>query len=289
MKQRCLFLIVLLLGILFPFTSLTAKGQQEEALTQDETIVSEILAEYQSKNLSEEDVRTITEAFREKGLRGGPELDEAVRVAGFDPEKFKPQAPPQNGTGDGREPREDKRIMENQGPGKLYESLFADYGTPGFTVTSPAVENGELIKQFQCEKKVNNIEKSIPLSWENIPEGTKSLAVVMYHYPNPEDKSHSNSYLLLWGIDPSVNEIPYGEAADGEWFMGRNKDGNAVSYTSPCSPSPGSHEYVITLFALSDYPEDLPEMSTIDVDFYTFMDAIENCEIIGKAELAFKA
>lgn len=287
MKQRCVFLIVLILGILIPFTTLTAGGQQEELLTQDEITVKEILADYQPNNLLEEDVLTIIDAFRESGLRGGPELDEAVRAVGFDPEKFKLQPPPQNGKDERNDPQEGKKDLENQGPGKIYESLFTDYGTPGFTVTSPAVDSGELLKDFQCEEKNNYIEKSIPLAWDNIPEGTNSLAVVMYHYPHPEDKSHANSYLLLWGIDPSVREIPYGEALSSDWFMGRNKDGNAISYTSPCSPSAGGHEYVIALFALSDYPEDLPEMSTIDVDFYTFMDAIENCEIIGKAELAF--
>jgi phosphatidylethanolamine-binding protein (PEBP) family uncharacterized protein len=78
-------------------------------------------------------------------------------------------------------------------------------------------------------------------------------------------------------------------ALSNEWYMGQNKDGNAVSYTSPRSPSNGPHEYIITVFALSEYPEALPHKSSIDIDFTAFMDAIEAVEIIGKAELDFNA
>ncbi len=121
-----------------------------------------------------------------------------------------------------------------------------------------------------------------------MPEGTKSLAIVMYHYPKADDLSNVNSYLLLWGIDPSVNEISYGEADNGEWFMGANKDGNVISYTSPCSPSAGTHEYTITIFALINEAVGLPDSSSLDVDFDKFMTAIEKTEILGKAELIFK-
>ena len=69
--------------------------------------------------------------------------------------------------------------------------------------------------------------------------------------------------------------------------MGSNKDRDAISYTSPCSAGPGTHEYHIAIFALSEYPEDLPKESTLDVDYSTFMDSINVDNIIGKAELSF--
>jgi phosphatidylethanolamine-binding protein (PEBP) family uncharacterized protein len=109
----------------------------------------------------------------------------------------------------------------------------------------------------------------------------------MYHYPHAEDHAFANSYLLLWGIDPDITEIPYGLADKGNWFMGSNKDGDAISYTSPCSHGPGSHTYTIAVFALAETPETLPQKSTVDVDFVTFMTAIEKTKILGKAELSF--
>ena len=109
----------------------------------------------------------------------------------------------------------------------------------------------------------------------------------MYHYPNPNDSTSVNSYLLLWGIDPSVTEIAYGEADDGTWYMGANKDGNVVSYTSPCSPSPGTHEYIIKIYALSETHSSLPTVSTIDVDYSVLKAAIESVTTIDTAELIF--
>ncbi|MDM8528087.1 SMP-30/gluconolactonase/LRE family protein [Anaerolineales bacterium HSG24] len=159
--------------------------------------------------------------------------------------------------------------------------------TTDFTLTSSAVSNGELLDAYKCEEKVDSVEKSIPLSWSNVPDSTGSLAVIMHHYPNPDDTSNANSYLLLWAIDPSVTEIPHGEADDGDWFMGANKDGAGVSYTSPCSPSTGSHEYTITLYALSETPSSLPTQSTIDVDYDALKTAIGTVNVIDTATLTF--
>ncbi len=156
-----------------------------------------------------------------------------------------------------------------------------------FSITSSAIINGELLDDYKCEEKIDGIEKSIPLSWGNVPEGTVSLAIMMYHYPNTNDTENPNSYLLLWDIDPSVTEIAYGAADDGSWYMGANKDGNAISYTSPCSPSAGTHEYTITIYALSETPASLPTESSLDVDYHVLMDAINTVETIGTASITF--
>jgi len=187
-------------------------------------------------------------------------------------------------------PRDNRENLQPppKGSGKIFASLETDYGNSEFEITSLAVENGELLDAYKCEKKVNNKEKSIPLSWDNIPEGTKSLAIVMYHYPHPNDKTNRNSYLLLWGIDPTIKEIPYAKADKGTWYMGQNKDANAISYTSPCSKGPGTHEYIISIFALAEYPEQLPKESSVTVNFDLFMTAIEKVKILGRADLVFK-
>lgn len=160
-----------------------------------------------------------------------------------------------------------------------------------FFIKSTGIANGELLEGFKCESKDNNIEKSIPLSWGGLPDGTTSLAITMHHYPNAEDANDAdkdpNAYLLLWDIDPSVTSIVYGGADDGDWFMGSNKDGNAISYTSPCSPSAATHEYTITIYALSATPGSLPTESSISVDYGTLIDAIETVDILGTSTLTF--
>ncbi len=173
----------------------------------------------------------------------------------------------------------------------MEEAIFAVKFTAGFvdefTLSSIAISDGEISDSYKCETKVNGVEDSIPLSWSNVPDSTGSLAVIMHSYPNPDDTSSVNSYLLLWDIDPSVTGIAHGEADDGSWFMGANKDGIAVSYTSPCSPGAGTHIYTITLYALSQTPPSLPDESTADVDYSVLKAAIDTVTTLGTATLTF--
>ena len=156
-----------------------------------------------------------------------------------------------------------------------------------FTLTSSAVENGFLLDAYKCEPKVNGVENSIPLAWSNAPASSNSFAITMVHYPNPNDSIHLNSYLILWGIDKSVNSIPYGQADKGSWFMGPNKDTIAISYTSPCSPSSGAHKYTITIYALSAPPPGLPAKSSLSVTYGVLMNALSTVTVIDKATLVF--
>ncbi|WP_282179917.1 YbhB/YbcL family Raf kinase inhibitor-like protein [Maribacter stanieri] len=156
-----------------------------------------------------------------------------------------------------------------------------------FKLTSIAIKNGVLLDDYKCEEKINDVENSIPLSWENVPEGTKSLAVVMYHYPKKDDRTEINSYLLLWDIDSEITGIPYKMASKGNWFMGANKDGTAISYTSPCSRGKGKHEYTLALYALSETPSSLPKKHSLNVDYNVFMNALATVKIIDRTTLTF--
>ncbi len=160
-----------------------------------------------------------------------------------------------------------------------------------FTLTSEAISAGDILESYTCEKKdplATEYEKnSIPLSWSNVPESTGSLAITMHHYPNPDNTASVNSYLALWGIDPSITEIPYGEADEGSWYIGGNKAGLATSYTSPCSHKVGTHEYIITLYALSETPASLPVANDVTIDYDALTDAIATVTTIDTAVLEF--
>jgi phosphatidylethanolamine-binding protein (PEBP) family uncharacterized protein len=172
---------------------------------------------------------------------------------------------------------------------KDHELTVTEPGQSKFTLTSSAVSDGQLLDAYKCEPKVNGVENSIPLSWSNAPANANSFAITMIHYPFPGDSSRVNSYLLLWGIDKSVIQIPYGQADKGTWFMGANKDGISISYTSPCSPSSGSHQYIITIYALSATPSVLPTGSSLSVTYTVLMDALSTVTIIDKALLVFNS
>lgn len=163
-------------------------------------------------------------------------------------------------------------------------------GSSTFTLSSRAVVDGELLAEFQCEQKIDGVEDSIPLQWSGVPDGTESLAVTMHHYPNANDETSVNGYLQLWNIDPETTEIEHGAADDGPWFLGANKDGATISYSSPCSPSAGSHSYTITLYALTSDPVLgglLPAESSIDVDYAVMLSAVEASGIVAETTLTF--
>jgi len=160
-------------------------------------------------------------------------------------------------------------------------------------LTSAAIENGELLSAFKCEMKsmADGTEDSIPLAWSGVPTGTGSLAIIMHHFPNPNDTDpdRANQYLLLWDIPPSVSEIAHGAADDGTWFMGANKDNAKISYTSPCSQdaTSGGKSYTITIYALSSTPASLPTASSLDVTFGVLVNAIGSVTILDTASITF--
>ena len=162
--------------------------------------------------------------------------------------------------------------------------------TDAIVLSSVAIENDVLLDAFKCEtRSMEGTEDSIPLSWSNVPASAQSLAIIMHHFPNSSDTDPSSAsyYLLLWGIDPSVTEITHGAADEGEWYMGSNKDGNVISYTSPCSQGTGTHEYTITIYALSETPATLPKASSLDVTSSVLLSAIDTVTVLGKATLIF--
>ncbi len=156
-----------------------------------------------------------------------------------------------------------------------------------FSFSSIAIDaNGEILADFQCEQKENGVEKSIPLAWNNVPEGTAALAISIHGFPKPNE---TNSYLTLWGIAPSVTSISHGGADDGDWYIGPNKDGAALSYSSPCNPSAGTTEYYITLYALNQTPASLPTESSLEIDYDKLVEAIATVTVIDSIQIAYKS
>jgi phosphatidylethanolamine-binding protein (PEBP) family uncharacterized protein len=58
-----------------------------------------ILSQYDANTLTASQARAIHEAFRQAGIRGGPAMNDAVKAAGFDPDKLRDLAPPPNQAG----------------------------------------------------------------------------------------------------------------------------------------------------------------------------------------------
>lgn len=119
-------------------------------------------------------------------------------------------------------------------------------------LTSSAFENGGVIPaKYACDSE--NV--SPPLAITGVPEGTKSLALIMDDPDIPQfvkDKLGIEvfDHWTVYDIPADTAEIPEGATVGKEGLNGAGKEG----YTGPCPPpdhEPREHRYFFKLYALS--------------------------------------
>lgn len=110
-----------------------------------------------------------------------------------------------------------------------------------FSIASPAFANeAEIPAVFTCDGE--NV--SPPLSISGIPEGTRSLALIVDDSDAPDG---TFTHWIVMDIPPDTREIVQGTVPEGavEGTTSFARPG----YSGPCPPS-GLHRYFFTLFAL---------------------------------------
>ena len=100
------------------------QGEPQFLTAEQKAQVKSILSKYNESSLTADDARTINEAFRNAGLRNGPALQQAIRDAGFVPERIGALAPPPGRAGQERTPPD--RPAERRGGGYSIEQAISD-------------------------------------------------------------------------------------------------------------------------------------------------------------------
>lgn len=157
----------------------------------------------------------------------------------------------------------------------------------GFSLTSPALSNGDdLPADLKCNRDGGD-GLSPPLAWSDVPEETQSFAVIMEHYPRGSvaGRDSPSQYWLLWNIPATTTALPRGNPQSiGD--EGADKDARTTGYTPPCSPAGSRHEYTITVYALNASIAELPAEDSIEVDWEMITDAIEG-KVTASSSLSF--
>jgi Raf kinase inhibitor-like YbhB/YbcL family protein len=157
-----------------------------------------------------------------------------------------------------------------------------------FVLSSPEIaDEGMLPSALKCTRDGGD-GVSPPLQWSNVPAGTESLSVIMYHYPRGTvpGRDAPSQYWLLWHIPPDVRAIDRANPLSiGD--EGADKDKRDTGYTPPCSPAGSVHEYTIAVYALDAALSDLPLADDISVDWETLTEAMAG-HIIQSAQFSFK-
>ncbi len=130
--------------------------------------------------------------------------------------------------------------------------------TSSLTLSSPAFLDGGLMgAQFTCD----GAGVSPALEWKNAPEGTKSFALTMHHFPPNNEAKHV--YMVVYDLSASTDHLEQGGTL-GSW--GINTVNHNTAYTPPCSKGPGRKEYILTVYALSAAPVFSKPKSEITMD-----------------------
>lgn len=151
-------------------------------------------------------------------------------------------------------------------------------------LSSPVFENGETIPaKYTCD---GDRKLSPPLTISGVPEGTKSLVLVMDDPDIPTAVREARGievfdHWVLFNIPAGTKEIPEGTIVGTE---GLNTAGTS-GYTGPCPPpeyEPNEHRYIFKLYALDEPLTLLAGATKSEVLEALASHIIEEAEIIGR-------
>jgi Raf kinase inhibitor-like YbhB/YbcL family protein len=133
-----------------------------------------------------------------------------------------------------------------------------------FTLSSPAIQdNGTLATKNACgdkQRSPNCVGENIspPLDWSNVPEGTKSFALLLF---DPEGRPPAGvSHMVIYGIPADVKGFAEGELSKpSDKFVGGKSLMGLGTYFGPGTPpNTDRHHYTFTLVATDIDPKALP-------------------------------
>jgi Raf kinase inhibitor-like YbhB/YbcL family protein len=143
------------------------------------------------------------------------------------------------------------------------------------SLTSPAFQQGgEIPARHTCDAE----DLSPALVWSGVPEGTRSLALIV---DDPDAPVGTFTHWLAWGIDPTADMHEEGQPAAVE---GAN-DFGTTGYRGPCPPpGHGPHRYSFRLHALDAELELQPGASKADLEGALEGHVLAGAELVGRYE-----
>ena len=143
-------------------------------------------------------------------------------------------------------------------------------------LTSPAFKNDSIIPK-KYGYKHGNI--SPPLKIENIPEGTKSLVLIMDDPDAMAAVGKVWSHWIIWNISPNISEIP--ENSIPENCLQGKTDFGEIGYGGPAPPDK-EHRYVFKLYAIKSSLTNPKGSSKQEIENSIQNQILEKTELYGK-------
>ncbi|HET7563805.1 MAG TPA: YbhB/YbcL family Raf kinase inhibitor-like protein, partial [Gemmatimonadaceae bacterium] len=134
------------------------------------------------------------------------------------------------------------------------------------TISSPAfTDHGSMPTEYTCEGD----DVSPALSWSGVPNGTKSLVLIVDDPDAPDPKAPKMVYVhwVLYNIPPIAKGLPK-DASPNQLPQGAREglnDWKRTGYGGPCPPI-GRHRYFFKLYALNTELSGLNQPTKADVE-----------------------
>jgi Raf kinase inhibitor-like YbhB/YbcL family protein len=119
-----------------------------------------------------------------------------------------------------------------------------------FRIFSPAfTDGGPIPRAHTCD----GADLSPPLAWNDVPDGTRELALIV---DDPDAPNGTWVHWVLYGLAPAVSGLPAGVPRDAvlKSPSGAKQgitDFRRPGWGGPCPPPGPAHRYFFTLYALS--------------------------------------
>jgi len=149
------------------------------------------------------------------------------------------------------------------------------------TIRSSAfVEDGAIPVKYSCDGE----DRSPPLEWEGVPEGTQSLALIVDDPDAPDPDAPQRIYVhwVLYNLPPTLASLPEAfEPATLATVIGEGiNDWRRTAYGGPCPPV-GRHRYFHKLYALDTELQGLLRPTKDDLERAMRGHVIEQATLIG--------
>lgn len=148
-------------------------------------------------------------------------------------------------------------------------------------LTSPDFEHHQdMAAKFTCD----GADISPALSWSGLPEGTRSLALIVDDpdAPDPQNPKMTWVHWVLYNIPPDTDALPEGvkeKECPGGIGQGLN-DWGRTGYGGPCPPI-GRHRYFHKLYALDTVLPDLEQPTKAQLEAAMQGHVLASAELVG--------
>jgi len=152
------------------------------------------------------------------------------------------------------------------------------------TITSAAfAPDGAIPAVHTCQGR----DTSPPLAWSGVPEGTKSLALVVDDPDAPDPAAPRMTWVhwVLYNLEPASSGLPEGVVASALPPGTREgvNDWGRTGYGGPCPPI-GRHRYFHKLYALDTMLPDLRHPTKAALEKAMFGHVLAHATLVGTSQ-----